>query len=481
MLDELLQAKDPQSNLPIQLSCEFPSLGCDIVAVDSRKVMSEILFQQSSGEKDLYNTVKDEWLQPESNNLKSSIAIAGPAQVGKTQLLKSLLRDVRRRYDYLFYVPLMYVNFSTEMNILQFLALQNNLKWFNYQSDSDFQLFKRVVEKLQNSKEKVCIILDDLDKSEYNYKKHVYDKAIFETTEAGFLVTNILRKWFRNGQKIVLLRPWEFFQLHVDNALQSMNTIYVQGIDHERLSEDMKIRCQWKSCRSNNACLGSVITNHNASECSLCKHCCMNNCHKEIQSLSNMPNLRNLLIKQLFLTPSSAVVAVASVLTHDLYRKIRSFLKNFSLNNIGRFAWENYAQRYFVFEEGDFLASDLKREEINLFFSCMVESSLFSSEDCNDLVFFFSHILLQELLAALWLLTLPSPDFKVELNVHKKSFLDGSFDVLRDFMLAICTNPLLKKYHKTLFKEVQLENLQYLRQSLMAKQTSKNNVCFRDT
>ena len=311
--------------------------------------MSEILFQRSSGEKDLYNTVKDEWLQPESNNLKSSIAIVGPAQVGKTQLLKSLLRDVRSRYDYLFYVPLMYVNFSTEMNILQFLALQNNLKWFNYQSDSDFQLFKRVVEKLQNSKEKVCIILDDLDKSEYNYKKHVYDKAIFETTEAGFLVTNILRKWFRNGQKIVLLRPWEFFQLHVDNALQSMNTIYVQGIDHERLSEDMKIRCQRKSCRSNNACLGSVITNHNASECSLCKHCCMNNCHKEIQSLSNMPNLRNLLIKQLSLTPSSAVVAVASVLTHDLYRKIRIFLKNFSLNNIGRFAWENYAQRYTLF------------------------------------------------------------------------------------------------------------------------------------
>ena len=484
MLTDLLHAEAPY--VPLQLSHDIPTLDRSFEEISSRKVMSDIICEQPRGSKDLNETVMKEWLQPaegEKVKPKSRIAIVGQAQVGKTRLLKTLLEDVREKYDYIFYVSLQYINCSDEMNILQFLVKDSSaMRWINHRTDFDFQIFKRVVERLHGSKEeKICIILDDLEKSNFHEKEYVYDKGIFETTQAGYLVSNILRHWFRKGQIILLLRPWQYFQLNLDFSLHSFSVVYVQGINHEgqkHLRGDTIPKCQTNRCKLSNACMGFVTAEHKKETCSLCKSCYLSNCHHEIQSLCYVPINCMLLVdqyllqqqqqQQAFLSLPPIVVSVVILIQELLlaYQKSNMSLKWEFLKEVGRFAWEQYAERVYVFDESDLIAANLSNEVLNIFFTCKLGNSSFSCEFNKDLVFFFSHVLLQELLAASWLLSLSADDFKAELQKYKNSFLDKSFAVLCEFMSTICTDSFLKKYHNSLFSNIKLENGLYLQKFL---------------
>ena len=477
MNDKLLHSEEPE--LPFQLSAEIPSLGDDVSRIDSRKSMSSINCREPCGDEGLYEKVVNEWLQPDDHRKqKQRIAIVGPAQIGKKHLLKSLLRQVRTRYDYIFYVSLKFVKFSDEMNILQFLlANESGLRWMDCKTPVDFQLFKRVVERLHNAQlSKVCIIMDDIDKSEYVYKKYVYDKGLFDKTKAGYIVSNILRHWFKNGQKILLLRPWEYFQLSVNDVLHPTHVIYVKGIDHKAqkmlAKESFMLGCRRTGCQLRNACLGVIATVHEPAECSLCKSNFQNNCHFEIQSLCYLPYNCKLLVQHQTFLLSSTIFIVTSIMLHEISRNNELSLSTPFWEKIGYFAWENYAQGLFVFGEGDLLTSDLNRNEINFFFNCGTENPQLFSDCGYDLVFFFSHILQQELLASLWLLSLPIEQFTKQVQNNKESFMNGSFAVICDFMSVICNDLLLKKYHKIFFKQHSIENFEYL-QSFMGKSKAR--------
>jgi len=402
--------------------------------------------------------------------MQQRLVIVGPAQVGKTKLLKKLLKDVRSRYDFIFYVSLEYIDCSDEMNILKFLVKDSSLmRWIDHKTNTDFQMFKRVVERLHGSKhEKVCIILDDLEK--FMYENYVYDKGFFETTQAGFLVSNILRHWFQNGTIILLLRPWQYFQLNVNSALSSFQIIYVQGVGCEGGKELL-----------GNVCLEDVITKQSTEECTISKGGNLNNCHREIQSLCYIPNNCKMLVEhyqqkqqlqehqkqQQAILVSSPVAVAAKVLIHGLlnaYHKKDISLNGSFLDKISKFAWDQYKESCFIFDESDLVNSNLNSEELNIFFTCYIENSPFTCG--SDFVFFFSHILQQELLAAVYLLSLSSDDFKVELDIHRESFLDGSFAILCDYLSVICTDLLLKKYQKTLFSKIHLDNLPVLQEFL---------------
>ena len=172
-LRTFIQADNQKQNASIQLKADFPSLPCDVIDVDSRKAISSIVCEQPCGDQDLFNVIADQWLDPLSKNPKQRIALVGQTQIGKTQVLKNLIKHFlsfeKPQYDYVFYVSLEFVNCSDKMNILQFLTNQCSLRWIDYQSNTDHELFKRVVERINGFKqEKICIILDDLEKSNFH-------------------------------------------------------------------------------------------------------------------------------------------------------------------------------------------------------------------------------------------------------------------------------------------------------------------------
>ena len=432
-IDRFLQSDDLQKQADFQLSSEIPRFRYN-KDVKYRIAVSSMICEESEGEKDLYQTAVNQWLKPNDHSNKNScIAVVGQSEIGKTQLLKTMLKDLRHEYDFIFYVSLEHLNCSDEINVLQFLTNQASLRWLIYDTDIDFELFKRVIERLDDPKQKVCIILDDFEKSSFSFSDSSYSKSIFEIAEVGYMISKTFNTWFNHAFKIFSLTPWQFVELN----LKPNHLIYVKGINVKG-QEELNAR-------------SDVIEKHEASGCPVCRCCHLNNCQLELQSLCYVPSNCKLLLQLTRSLPSSTVtVYAASIFTLKLMKLFQQNFKQtekFDFNRILRFAWKKLAKNSLIFKARDLIRFGLSKMEINIFFSCRRESmvhsldSLYQQFEVLNLVFFFSHVLLQEFLAALWLLSRPSEELKNELTDNRESFLKGRFDVVQEFMVKVSTDP----------------------------------------
>ena len=465
--------EDEQAQVTLQLNRKIPSLNYDGSKIINRENVCEIFGEQPCGDKQLYESVKNEMLDPVYGKKIQRIAILGQAQIGKSQLLKQLLPTIKKNYEYIFYVSLKDLDLSEEMNILQFLTYQSNLGWVEYSSDLDFQLFKRVVEKITGEEqEKVCIILDDFEKSNYSFQNYFYKTSPFKKAKAGYLVSNILRSWFRKGKKILLLSPWQYFQLRRVPELNPIEAVNILGIDFEGQKQindawrKKEMGCQKKECPLGSYCLGFTVTIHESENCYMCRVCHFRNCHHEIQSLCFHPSICTALIKHADAPPKSPYSTVASALLENIieaFQQCPKSTKTFCRGGIGFFAWQQCLRSNFVFHESDLISSDLNPMEINLFFTAKIE--MYPDRDGNErsIVFCFLHLLLQEFLAALWLLLSPSDELKSDLKKHKKIFkvTDGRFAVVYNFMSSICNHSTLCQVISNRFDKVKEKNLYY--------------------
>ena len=429
----------------------------------------------------LLEDVVNKWLQPGSN--EKSIAIVGRKESGKTQLMKKILEKIRQIYDYIFYVSLEYIDCSTKMNILEFLTHQSTLRWINWKTDGDFQLFKRVVETLicernqsnevavkQNPNEvptigtpdKVCIIFDDFEKSNFDFNTYRFVKSIYETVEAGYLVSNILRAWFSNAKKIVISDVWQFFQLPEHD---SFRVVYIQGVDYKRqirtLSADsLKTRGNEKSCEQTETSLKHYSENHTAENCSLCKSNINGSCDFELQSLCCTPTSYKQLIQ---LKSSPPITTACKILFPEIANAVQCNIsgQNYSLfDKISSFAWKNYLSNRFLFQDWDLRELALSKSETVAFFFCNCEDTPVNFGKCH-LIFFFHHVLAQEILAALWLASRPPHVFKAETTAYRKLFLEGKFAVVCEIMEEIFEPEFLQTCQKICCP--QKENLEILK------------------
>ena len=472
MLDDLL-LKDFTQDIANEDPClvlnnKIPMLEFDTLSkVHSRKDISNIICKEPAGDEGFYKALVNEWLHPSKQSWKRCIAIVGQAHIGKTYILKQILSHLRKNlsYQYIFYVSLKSINFSDDMNILQLLTQQSGQRWINHKTDQDFQLFKRVVETLHDGeKEQVCIIFDDLEN--FSYKNYNYSKPIFDHMEAGYLVSNTIKRWFKNGQKIVLLSPLQYSEIIRLIAPKPLHVIHVQGINYtmqKHLLGCKAVKCYRANCKLEEACLGKLITEHD-DECHICKRCHQNNCHFELQSLCFVPHyFVDLVSLSKGFPPSSLVKIAASILVEKLiYAFGENFEKTPNFQLISRFAWEQYAKRVFVFYKSDLLRFEFSTILVNMFFCAKAFETSLQLSPHPDLVFFFSHILLQELLAALWLLSLSTHDFNYQLNSNKKSFMNGDFDVVSEFMNEISEDEQLH----IKFGKISIDNFQVLKEVL---------------
>ena len=487
-INEMLQESEI---LTTQLNREFPSIFCDVKNVNSRKVMSRICCERPIGDTTFYDTITSQWLHPSYRNLSSGkrVAIVGEANIGKTLVLKRLLNAVKDRYDFVFHVSLEYVNCFDEMNLLQFLTNQcRDLPWIYDKTGDNLKIIRRVVQKLEENDKTVCITIDDLEKSNFFGENFFFNKSYFYSQKAGYFVANILQSWsFPNNQKIFVLNPWLFFQLKLKFLLK-MDLICVLGIDHigqKNIFCNQTLGCNRMGCDLGDACLGFVTDEHEAKTCPVCSLSYCANCHHEIQSLCYVPENCERLLKcrDETIQPVSAVSVSASIMIENLLNQFhhysdvgleRSRESSFHVNSpeslrfaeIGQFAWEQYKNNTFVFGEQDLVS--LNSKEIDMFF-CSRREYFSSTGLCGDLVFSFSHVLLQELFAALWLLSLETPLFKNELNNNDKVlFRKECFAVVLEFMINISTHqdPCISECRKSSIWKIPKSNITVLKKFL---------------
>jgi len=317
----------------------------------------------------------------------------------------------------------------------------------DWKVDSDFQLFKRVVSRLQENESKVCIVFDDLEKSDFSFADYPYAKNIFESSSAGYLMANILRSWFSNCQKILVLHPWKYAQFHKIEALKPIDLIYIQGINHptqQMLAKGNNFVCKKKGCNLKDACLGFLLDlQHNDERCSICGYS-HHDCHREIQSLCYNPMTcaglfqRSMLDSFRPLSPITVATITLVVFLNDIFKGDISPDRP-NIERIGQFAWRKCVDNTFLFYESELLEANLTTYELSHFFNFMIEKSFF-----KNIVFYFLHVLYQEFLAALWLLSLSPEQFEDELISKKDLIVNGSLAVVVEFMENIFHYPMFQ-------------------------------------
>ena len=479
LLDKLLNSSsDFECGSPI-LQSKRPQCSKTKSDVSDRKVMSEIVCMEPSSEKELLKTeVVPNWLDPaDCTESNKNIAIVGQTQIGKNYVLKNLLNLLKEKcwYKYIFYVSLKEVEPSQVMNILQFLTSNDsNLSWIDCTDESIFEqkCFRKVIEILMNKENHgICIIFDDLEKSNFfEYHKddpHMASKNYFDKAEAKYIFSRILRNYgFKFCRKILLLNLWHYFQL---DPIYKLKPIFVHGINHQNqsrlielylpeeeipIAREKKIVCLKRNCSLEKHCLGVFMEKHE-EKCLVCRYCRENNCHFEIQSLCFVPRNCKQLVAHTALHSKSIFVIAASVLITGITEALRFYPthpKNISLNAVSCFAWKMYASQTFLFSARDLTEAELNSQVINLLFTAKEALKKIGSE--VDIVYFFSHLLMHELLAAMWLLSCPEKEFKHELKDHMKSFRKGTFFILYEFMTKICTDPLLSDCWKAAYWKI---------------------------
>ena len=441
--------KEKYEGRPVRATISFEkchSLTCYSEELRSRGEICKNLCKPPDGCKKFSHKYFNNWVK-----FKRTIAIVGPTQIGKNLVLSNLLKKLlkRKKYEYVFYVKLNSFERTDKINILDFLT--NNTPSNSLNNNKDEDLTGRVVSKLLRNKN-VCIIFDQLEKSDcLNNIQLPQSKTNFKGKKhAEDFFTEILRRGFGKSQILVLLNPWHFYLLNKESFETPMKVIYVAGIDHKEqkqlvisssLSDE---RCVKNNCIKD-VCVGNIIKQHQVEKCSICEWCHFNNCHCEIQSLCYVPAQCNLLIEKYETLKSSSSIAVAAALLQ--VKVLNAVNKGCDPFSVGRFAWENYEKKIFVFDEEKLNDENYKlsAKDKNFFFRVLGENYLYTFSDKQELLFVFSHILLQELLAALWLL---SRDIKVfENNIADgKQFLSNKrMSIIRGIMFEVCNKPMLKK------------------------------------
>ena len=262
-LEKFLDKADKENSicLTIQMN-KLPALQCHSKNICDRKAISEEICMQPIGKiigKQEIDDKKDvdDWLEHISNNQKDFIAIVGQAHIGKKAVLLNLLKKLKEKGEclYIFYVSLANILPEKKNNILQFLTIDSGgLEWFNFRRGNSWQnardenVFRKVVDRLTR-KETVCIVFDDLEKSEcfHNHgmlnsncsKKDCFlsiqssDDICSREETADVFVTHILKHGFGNGKNIILLNPWHFVNLYHSEFKDNMDIIHVIGVGHE--------------------------------------------------------------------------------------------------------------------------------------------------------------------------------------------------------------------------------------------------------
>ena len=479
-VDDLLEPSEEDTIANFSIQREAVSGLLNIENINSRKAVSRIICNQPCKDEELHDVELKEWLQPGKKRPNRNV-IVGQPQTGKTEFLKKLLRILRegKWYDYIFYVPLNAFVFSDKLNVLQLLTTQSpSLSWIHFECDnsatnsSDLEIFKKVIEKISKD-ETVCIIFDEFDKSNFAYNNQIHSdtrRNYMEKAEAGLMISTILRYGFgKKCQCLILLNPWMYLQLRSEPKLCFMAEIWVQGINHEgqkQLLTHKKFGCKNTECSLGDACLGMVILDHSTNKCSVCELCHNDNCHHEIQALFYIPSNIKLLLKE-DIKPSTPVIVAASLFTSQLRNTLKHYSKcqqkPFSFKNICHFAWKNYAENNFAFYEDDLLkslnSSELKltKLDINIFFSYIIPLN-----SCHP-VFFFSHILLQEFLSAIWLLSCSKNDLESALESYHELSLASKFPVVCEFIYEICKHSQLRKCRNSTIWNISTENINYLK------------------
>jgi len=324
---------------------------------------------------------------------ESFLGVVGEPGVGKTHLSKVLLRYQAKNCSqddnlYLFLVKFRDMDTTKNVSVLEFLVKPLVSGWrFDDQSDE-------ALLGLINDSPNVYIVVDGLDEGDdelYNkpldpaLRMGLYEQATPDVIIKNLFAGNILPK----AKKLVTSRPAAFLNLDV-NYKPKFN-VRILGISREEQEKLVRLLC-------NESDAAKVMEKLNANPDLI------SFCYNPLHCLIIVQRLKEMTDADKITDISSTLIFVETLLS--LLKRNEGLLEEFveTLKGLSELAVSGMERNKFIFDKQEL--NDIDQKTLKQFFLEKTTISYFWDENIleGDKIFFFVHLLWQEIFAALWLM-----------------------------------------------------------------------------
>ena len=377
----------------------------------------------------------------EINAFANMVGVIGPAGIGKTSLTKKLLRQIIDEglfeSSYVFYLQFRELDYDKETNLINFLAKSLSVTWIN-----NLPRRNAVINEL-SSRNDVILIMDGFDEAVIDVSSSTVPKiAVHDNAKPEIFLKNILKgNILENFKKVITSRPRQL--LEISFKLRPKYLVNILGLGLEAQYQICEDICDNKA---------EEVFNYIQEHPSIATYCYVPcTCILAMYAVHSIKNQQKN-NEHSFPMPSTILGILTRVLC--LFVSSPHARQNpsdyYPLQKVAYLAWDGFIKRKFCFEEDDLRNAGLEKDEVSLFFTTKLVITLFGLVAPKK-ISYFSHFIIQEFLAALYLIFFTDlKTFKklvigtytgiVQTTAAKLDITEASWEIVTMFMFGICNS-----------------------------------------
>ena len=378
------------------------------------------------------------------DNCANMVGVIGQAGIGKTSLTKTLLQkiidDGLFETSYVFYLQFRELDYDKETNLLSFLAKSLSFSWVN----NSFR--RNAVIKELCSRNDVIVIMDGFDEAVIDASASIFPKiTVYDLAKPEIFLKNILKgNILENTKKILTSRPRQL--LEISTELRPKYLVNILGL---------ALEAQYQICENICGDIANDVFNYIQQHPSIASYCYVPcTCILAMHAVNTIKKQQKK-NEQRFPMPSTISGILTIVLCLFISSPhVRENRSAFALKKLAYLAWDGFINRKFCFTEIDLRNAGLRKDEVSLFFTTkLAKNTLSLVGGSPSKIFYFSHLIIQEFLAALYLI------FFTELKTFEKLVMgtyrfagmmqktapefditEGNWEMVTKFMFGICNS-----------------------------------------
>ena len=372
------------------------------------------------------------------------VGVIGQAGIGKTSLTKKLLRQIIDEglfeSNYVFYLQFRELDYDRETNLLSFLAKSLSLSWINNSPRRN-----AVLNKL-SSRNDVILIMDGFDEAIIDVSSSTFPEiTVCDNAKPEIFLKNILKgNVLENIKKVITSRPRQLLKLSRELRPKYLVNILGLGLEAQyQICEDI--------CNDNADDVFNYIQEHPSiatycyvpCTCILAMHAVhtIKKQQKNNEHSFPMPS-----------TISGILTIVLCLFVSSPH--VRKNKSEFLLKKLAYLAWNGFKNRKFCFTEIDLCNAGLEKDEVSLFFTTkLAKNALSLVGGSPSKISYFSHFIIQEFLAALYLVFITKLEtFKklvigtyryarvLQTTAPEYDIAEGNWEMVTKFMFGVCSS-----------------------------------------
>ena len=389
----------------------------------------------------------------ERDQLGNLIALIGQAGIGKSTLTKSILNKILEKdlfgIKYPFHLQFRDLDYMQDTNLLSFLAQTLPLPWINNPERRDAVL---TALSMRND---IILIMDGFDEAIIDASTtSIPTTNLYATARPEVFIKSILRGTiFGNAKKIITSRPRQLLEL--PEEIRPTYILNILGLKAEEQHQICKDVCDEDA---------DQVFHHIQQQPSIATYCYVPcNCILVMHAIHHMKNLQTKKNCRISMPETITDVFATVLCLFVISPHVRNTRSGILLQKLAHLAWEGFKIRKFTFSETNLQKAHISEAELNLFLVTSFIPNTMTFVGGSTKTFYFSHLLIQEFFAAIYLFYFTSlEDFKelvtgkmfgsIRFSKPKFRLTDGDWEIVTKFLFGICNKETRARLSDTFYE-----------------------------